>query len=381
MNGSGDTYLGLPLEFWFTGPLGIPFHIWSLVVATTGLIVGSFLNVVIHRMPLNQSVVTPPSHCPKCDHRIPLRLNLPVISWLWLRGRCANCAAPISPRYLAVELLTGVIFLTTWLTFGRTEALMAAALCVLFAGFIAATFIDFEHLIIPDEITLGGIVVGFLFSTAAPALQGVVDAPAAIRHSALGILVGGGLVYGILRLGKLLFGRHKISLEPGTRVIFHEGGVVLPSGEIVYEELFYRKSDAVVLHARRVELSDRCYTDRPVRLELRREPPVLRIGDEVFNAEEEPWMAAVTDPITLPREAMGFGDVKFMAAIGAFLGWKATLFALLASSILGTAVAVVLILLRRQNWSGRLGYGPYLAAAAMIWVFGGQALVRTWLGL
>ena len=381
MSGAGDTVLGLPLEFWFAGPLGVPFHIWSVVVTLAGLTIGSFLNVVIHRMPLNQSVVSPPSHCPKCDYRIPLRHNLPVLSWFWLRGRCANCGAPISPRYVAVEALTGAVFLTTWLTFGRAEPLMAAALCVLFAGFIAATFIDFEHLIIPDEITLGGIVAGFLFSAATPALQGAANAPAAMRASALGIFVGGGLVYGILRLGKLLFGRQKLALEPGTRVIFHEGGVVLPDGEIPHEELFYRKSDAVVLHAQRLELADRCYADRPVRLELRREPPVLRIGDEVFNAEEEPWLAAVTDRITLPREAMGFGDVKFMAAIGAFLGWPATVFALLASSLIGTAVALVLILLRRQNWSGRLGYGPYLAIAAMIWVFGGRTLVRAWLGL
>lgn len=380
MNGANDTYLGMPLEFWFTGPLGIPFHIWSLAVTLTGLMVGSFLNVVIHRMPLNQSVITPPSHCPKCDAKIPLRHNLPVVSWLWLRGRCANCAAPISPRYLAVEVLTGAVFLATWLTFGRAEPLMAAALCALFAGFIAATFIDFEHLIIPDEITLGGIVAGFLFSAASPALQGAANAPAALRASALGILVGGGLVYGILRLGKLLFGRQKVALEPGTRVLFHEAGLVLPTGEIPYEELFYRKSDAVVFHARRIELADRCYANQTVRLELRREPPALRIGDETFDADDEPWMAAETDAISLPREAMGFGDVKFMAAIGAFLGWPATLFSLLASSLLGTGVALVLILLRRQKWSGRLGYGPYLAAAAMLWVFGGRTLVRAWWG-
>ena len=377
---SDTTYLGMPLEFWSAGPLGIPFHLWSVFVGLVGLIVGSFLNVVIHRMPLDQSVVSPPSHCPKCDYQIPLRHNMPVLSWLILRGQCANCRAPISPRYLAVELFTGLVVLATWLTFGRSEPLMAGALCLLFAGFIAATFIDVEHLIIPDEITIGGIVVGLLLSAAAPALQGAVNIPAAMKSSALGIFVGGGVVYAVLRLGKLMFGRQKVELEPDSVVVFHEAGVVLPSETVPYEELFYRRSDAVTFQAKRLELSDRCFVDQPVRLELRREPPVLRVGGETFEAEHEPWMSAVIDRIVLPREAMGFGDVKFMAAIGAFLGWPATVFAQMASSVLGAFVALALIATGRQNWSGRLGFGPYLAAAAMIWVFGGQTFVRHWLG-
>lgn len=379
MNGSETTYLGLPLDFWFSGPLGLPFHIWTFAVTITGLMVGSFLNVVIHRMPLDQSVVTPPSHCPKCGYRIPLRHNLPILSWLVLRGRCGNCGAGISPRYLAVEALTGVLFLATWLTFGQTEPLMAAALCVLFAGFIAGTFIDFEHLMIPDEITIGGIVVGFLCSAAAPALQGATNIPAAMKASALGILVGGGLIYGVVRLGKLLFGRYHVKLPAESPVVFHEGGVVLPEGEMPYEELFYRKSDAVVFHAKRVELADRCYLDQTVRLELLRQPPVLHIGEEILNAEEQPWMSVITDQLTLPREAMGFGDVKFMAAVGAFLGWKATVFSLAVSALLGVVAALTMIVLRRQKWSGRLGYVPYLAAAAMIWAFGGQTITQRWL--
>ncbi len=378
MSGADTTYLGLPLEFWFTGPLGLPFHLWTLFFTVLGLMVGSFLNVVIHRMPLDESIVTPPSHCPKCGYRIPLRHNLPILSWLVLRGRCANCGAGISPRYLTVEALTGVVFLTTWLTFGQTEPLMAVALCVLLAGFIAGTFIDFEHLMIPDEITIGGIVVGFLFSAAAPALQGATDMPTALKGSALGMLVGGGVVYGVLRLGKLLFGRQKVQLPPNSLVVFHEAGVVLPDGEMPYEELFYRKSDAVVLHAKRVELADRCYTDVPVRLELLRDPPVLRVGEETLSADEQPWMSVITDRLTLPREAMGFGDVKFMAAVGAFLGWRAAVFSLAASSFLGVLVAFTLIALRRQKWSGRLGYVPYLATAATIWIFGGQTLVQRW---
>lgn len=373
------TYLGMPLEFWFTGPLGIPFHIWSFTMAVTGLIVGSFLNVVIHRMPLGMSVVTPGSHCPKCEYKIPLQLNLPIISWLWLRGKCANCSVSISPRYLAVEAFTGALFLLTWLKFGPTSPGMAWALCLLFAGFIAATFIDVEHLIIPDEITLGGIVVGFLLSVAVPDLQGVASIPESIKASGLGVVVGGGVVYAVLRMGKLLFGRERVPVSPETPVIFHEAGLVLPTGEIPYEEVFYRESDAVTAKARRVELFDRCFSNVPVRLELMRKVPVLRIGEETFEAADQPWMSVETEELVLPREAMGFGDVKFMAAIGAFLGWQATVFSLFASAVIGSVVAIALIAIGRQKWTGRLGYGPYIAVAAMIWVFGGHHFMDQWL--
>lgn len=371
-------FLGMPFEWWYPVVWGIPYPIWTVTWTILGLIIGSFLNVVIHRMPRDQSVVNPPSHCPHCNQRIPLRLNLPVISWLWLRGRCRSCAAPISARYLGVEVLTGGIFLLTWLVFGAQQPEVALALSLLFAGFIAATFIDLEHLIIPDEITLGGVVVGFLLSAVAPGLHGVETAALGLKASGLGIAVGGGVVYAVLRGGKLLFGRQRVGLEGTQRVVFHESGLVLPSGEIPFWELFYRPSDTVRCHGKRIELSDRCFRDQPVEVRLAATPAELRIGNETLEAEGEPYLAIETDRIDLPREAMGLGDVKFMAAIGAFLGWQATVFSLFASAVLGTAIALILIALGRQQWSGRLGYGPYIAAAAMIWVFGGRQWWMEW---
>ncbi|MFM2296124.1 MAG: type prepilin-like protein leader peptide processing enzyme, partial [Verrucomicrobiota bacterium] len=97
---------------------GVPFHFWSVTFFFFGTIVGSFLNVVIHRMPLGESVVSPPSHCPYCKYSIPWWLNIPLLTWLMLRGKCKNCSAPISPRYFLVELLTGLAFLGCWLAFG-----------------------------------------------------------------------------------------------------------------------------------------------------------------------------------------------------------------------------------------------------------------------
>src|SRR5258706_5780113 len=149
----------------------VPFHFWSVTFFVFGTMVGSFLNVCIHRMPRGESIVSPPSHCPHCQYSIPWFLNMPLVTWLYLRGKCANCRAPISIRYFLVELLTGIAFLACWLSAGRAFPLLALAYCVVLSGFIVATFIDFEHFIIPDEITLGGIVAGVLCSFAVPALH------------------------------------------------------------------------------------------------------------------------------------------------------------------------------------------------------------------
>src|SRR3954468_916297 len=139
----------------------VPFHFWSVTFFVFGSMVGSFLNVCIHRMPRGESIVSPPSHCPHCQYSIPWYLNVPLFTWLYLRGKCANCRAPISVRYFLVELLTGLLFAFSWVRFGAISPLLALAICILLGGFITATFIDFEHFIIPDEITMGGCVIGF----------------------------------------------------------------------------------------------------------------------------------------------------------------------------------------------------------------------------
>ncbi|HYG21289.1 MAG TPA: prepilin peptidase [Verrucomicrobiae bacterium] len=349
----------------------VPFHFWSLVFFVLGCMVGSFLNVVIHRLPLGQSVVSPPSHCPHCKYSIPWYLNVPLITWLYLQGKCRNCKAPISARYFLVELLTGIAFLGCWLAYGKTSAAIALVYSLLIAGFIAATFIDFEHFIIPDEITIGGTFAGLICSLVVPGLHGRATVSGNMIQSVLGVAVGAGVIYAILRIGKLLFGRQKLELPIDARIIFTETSVHLPDREIPFEELFYRKSDVVVLHARTLELPDRCYKDAVVRLS----PERLLINDEKLNPEEVAHMEAVSQEIVLPREAMGFGDVKFMAAIGAFLGWQATLFSLMISSMIGSVVGVALIAAGKREWSSRLPYGPYIAAAAVIWIFGGDRLL------
>jgi leader peptidase (prepilin peptidase) / N-methyltransferase len=350
----------------------VPFHFWSVVVFAFGCMVGSFLNVCIHRLPLGESVVSPPSHCPHCNYSIPWYLNIPLVTWVYLRGKCRNCGAPISVRYFLVELLTGVLFLGCWLSVGRQSTWLAIVYCFFLAGLIAATFIDFEHFIIPDEITIGGMIAGFVCSFLLPSMHGATSLIVSMKQSLIGMAVGAGIIYFILRLGKLVFGRHRMSLPAETKILFTDTAVQLPDKAIPYEDLFYRKSDTIVVRARTVELVDRCYRDVVVRLS----PAALRIGQEKLNPEEVPFLETVSSEIILPREAMGLGDVKFMGAIGAFLGWRAVIFSLVISSLIGSLVGLTLVVLRKRGLSSRLPYGPYIAVAAALWIFAGPALVQ-----
>ena len=350
----------------------VPFHFWSVVFFVFGSIVGSFLNVCIYRLPLELSVVNPPSHCPHCKYAIPFYLNVPLLTWLSLGGKCKNCRAPISPRYFIVELLTGLTFLACWLAFGHTSPWLALVDCLFLAGLITATFIDFEHFIIPDEVTLGGIVTGFVISLLLPALHEANSAGEGIARSALGIAVGGGVVYGVLRLGKLLFGKHKIKLPPDSKIIFTEFSLRLPDQEIPYEEFFYRKTDAIIFTAKKLELIDRSYAQAQVRLS----PTELQIDEATISPDSVLHLEAICSEITVPREAMGLGDVKFMAAIGAFTGWQGAIFSLMASSFIGSAVGIILICCRKREWSSRMPYGPYIAIAAAIWIFSGKYWIQ-----
>jgi leader peptidase (prepilin peptidase)/N-methyltransferase len=159
-----------------------------------GAIMGSFLNVCIVRIPKGQSITTPPSHCPICQAHIRSYDNLPLISYLWLRGHCRSCGATISPRYFFVELLTAVITVMLLLRFGLTPAFFIYL--VFAAALIAVSFIDLELQIIPDVISLPGIAVGLIASFLHfPWPREHLALPPSPLDSLLGILVGGGMLF------------------------------------------------------------------------------------------------------------------------------------------------------------------------------------------
>ena len=128
----------------------------SALSLLAGACIASFLNVVIWRVPRGESVVSPPSHCPKCGARIRWWCNIPVLSWLALRGRCRDCGAPISPRYVLVELLGAALFLAAFLRFGLFAPLMWVWISLMMAG----SFIDIDHQLLPDFVTVGGMAYG-----------------------------------------------------------------------------------------------------------------------------------------------------------------------------------------------------------------------------
>jgi len=238
-----------------------------------GLCFGSFLNVCIYRLPRGKSVVTPRSACPHCGDLIPLHHNVPVLSWLILRGKCRACKQPISPRYLAIELLTGLLFLGCYVHFGLTlEALKCAVLGYLLLGLV---FTDAETKLLPDALTLPGLALGLLFSLLVPVN------------------------------------------DLASRIIF---GLVSPAMRSGISWRLWSLSDSLLGAA---------------------------VGASFL------YGAAAIYLRTRGAEGMGFGDVKLMAMIGAFLGTKLTVLTIFAASLagslfgLGTVLAVWMKRIRR----------------------------------
>jgi leader peptidase (prepilin peptidase)/N-methyltransferase len=246
------------------------------ILVLLGLAVGSFLNVCIHRLPLGQSLNSPPSRCPNCDYRLRWFDNIPVVSYVMLGGRCRKCRTRISIRYPIVELVTMGLFLLHGAVFGWTALLIprlvfACAMVVLFA-------IDLEHQLLPNVITLPGIVIGLIASAVLP--PGLVDA-------VIGVLIGGGVLW--------------------------------------------------------------------------------LIGEAYFRFSG--------------HEGMGGGDVKMLAMIGAFLGWKLVLVTLVFSSVAGSIIGLLVIAARKGGMKYALPYGTFLALGALVASLAGEAIVNWYVGL
>jgi leader peptidase (prepilin peptidase) / N-methyltransferase len=254
----------------------LPSSVLIVVAALFGAVVGSFLNVCIYRLPLGASIVFPASACPHCRRELSWYENVPILSWLILRGRCRSCRAPIGVRYPIVEAISAVMFAAAFWYYGWTPLLVArlifgCALLVLFA-------IDLEHHLLPNAITLPGIVVGFLFSfVAEPGWQ----------SSLIGIVAGGGVLLATF-----------------------------------YLWLWIRKI-----------------------------------------------------------EALGMGDPKMLAMIGAFLGWKLTLLTLMLASFLGSVIGVLMIATRRGGLASQLPFGCFLALGAAVAAFSGNQILDWYLGM
>jgi len=347
---------------------------FNVVAFILGACVGSFLNVCIYRLPRNLSVNEPRrSFCPACKTQIPWHQNLPLVSWLLLRARCARCGAHIPIRYFLVELLTALSFFIIWKSFPWQ---MAIAYWVLLALVIAATFIDFEHFIIPDEITIGGTVGGLIACLAVPQLMNTDRRLPALLISAASATLGYALLWLVLEGGKIVFGKKRIRLEKPTTFSWTRHGedadFVVGEEKSLWSDFFAREKDQLLLHCSSAKVADGEFTEVVLRFHYNR----LQLGAETFELDHLDEITGTANEIEIPREAMGRGDLKFLACIGAFLGWRAVLFAIFAGSLYGSAIGLVTLILGKRVWSLKLPFGPYLALGAITWMFCGDSIVR-----
>jgi leader peptidase (prepilin peptidase)/N-methyltransferase len=342
-----------------------------------GAAVGSFLNVCIYRWPVDLSINKPRrSFCPNCKQPIPWHQNLPLISWMVLRGRCANCGAKIAFRYFAVELVTALLFLAIWQRFPWQ---IAIAYWVFVSLLVIGTFIDFEHFIIPDRVTIGGVIAGVVCSVVVPALMGTDSRFAAGVRSLLAAALGYVILLIVLEAGKIAFGRKRIRFDAPTAFTWIKRGddadFVVGTEESLWSDYFAREKDRLLLECDEVSIDHHRHEN--VTLDFRYDRVIAE--SNVLMLDDVTHISGMAREVVIPREAMGRGDLKFLAAIGAFLGWRAVLFSLFAGSLLGSVIGLITLVVGKRVWSAKLPFGPYLALGAVTWMLFGEILLH-WYG-
>ena len=365
-----------------------------------GSLIGSFSNVLIHRIPRGENIAFPPSKCPKCGHRLGFLDLFPIFSWLFLGGKCRYCKAPISWRYPLVELVSALGYLAIAWKFPFLDApLVTLALWFLFTMLLAGSAIDLETKILPDEFTLPAVGVGLIvaffagsgsFPSFTQALEG-----ALIGAGVLALIAG----YGAWVLRK--FAEVKYPTPPIDYQTVHLGGLV---GAWAHVAGGFWWAVAAGLGAMLLHAAANLLLKRYIRV-----PDALTLGGLIVSLILPAAIPGVTflsvvtgallgaggvaivagvlwvflpDPWKdVPEEfldpiAMGFGDVKLLAAIGAFLGWQGAIFGLAAAIALG---AVIGLIGRFMGGGREIPFGPYIAVGALVALFTGSAPLMAYL--
>lgn len=348
--------------------------LFAVFAFVLGAAVGSFLNVGIYRLPRDISVNKPRrSFCPACKAPIPWHQNVPLLSWLVLRGRCANCGARIAFRYFGVELLTALLFFAVWRFFPWHVAI---AYWVFVSILVVATFVDLEHFIIPDQITIGGTIAGVIAGFLVPELMHADSRLVAVVRSVLAAGLGYVILWLVLEGGKIAFGKKRVELDAPTPFTWTRHGddadFVVGEERSLWSEYFAREKDRLLLHCDEVKIDTRVFGAVILEFHYNR----VRVGGEEFVLDTLDQISGVAGELEIPREAMGRGDLKFLAAIGAFLGWRGVLFSIFAGSVVGSIVGLATLLIGKRVWSAKLPFGPYLALGALIWMFFGEKFVQ-----
>jgi leader peptidase (prepilin peptidase)/N-methyltransferase len=354
----------------------ISFYItlFAVTAFVTGAAIGSFLNVGIYRLPRDISIREPRrSFCPVCKAPIPWHQNIPLVSWLLLRGRCAKCGSKIAFRYFGVELLTALLFLAIWQFFPWK---IAIAYWVFVSILLIATFVDLEHFIIPDEVTIRGTIAGIIASLIVPELMGADSRLAALVRSALAAALGYVILWIVLEGGKVAFGKKRVTLD-GPRPFTwtrhgNDADFVVSEERCLWSDYFAREKDRLLLHCDEAKIDNRVIRNEVLEFHYNR----VRVGTDEIMLDTVDQISGTARELEIPREAMGRGDLKFLAAIGAFLGWRGVLFSICAGSVAGSLVGLATSIIGRRVWSSKLPFGPYLAFGALIWMFFGDSFAQ-----
>ena len=381
------------------------------VAFLTGACIGSFLNVVVWRVPRGESLVSPPSHCPRCDSPIKPWQNIPVLSWLLLRGRCFNCKQPISRRYPIVEFVTACLYLMVWFRVYEQQWHPAVLILHLYlvGALIAVTLIDLEHLRIPNIITFTGMGWALVAALIMPASRAASIDPAAwtatggiILNGLLGalpghlsnprllatldvlsgLLVGGLFLWAVHAVGRRLWGYHTTTPDQPQPVAITPDLLTIgdalsrPNGSEAPQSVVGIRITATNI---RVKWTGDTQPERPGSAPEKAILTMTQDGVAVGH-RTLPWTAidrldVVATRWATPREVLGLGDVKLMAMLGAFLGADAVLFIALIASAFGCITGALWLVVDPDRRQRPLPFGPFLATGAGIWVMGGAELV------
>jgi len=349
---------------------------WGIVAVVLGAFIGSFLNVVIYRVPRGMSVNKPArSFCPGCEKQIPWYRNLPVLTWILQRGRCAGCKATIPVRYLLVEMLTAILFGAVWWFYAGPEMFLG---WVLVALLVAISFIDGEHYIIPVNWCWVAIILAIAGSYFIANLHfpggllrgsGVINAFiqdgeiafkwAGVTSSVTGFLLGYLGLVAVVLLGKIAFGKRKITCDNSEMWSLREPETdddqlqfILGDEAIDWGEVFYRKTDRIELRGANFLVDGKLVKGQDLTIWERE----VHIGDEKFDIEKIESLSGEATEVVIPREAMGAGDPPFLGMIGAFLGPWAVILTLSASAI----YALIAAILGRVGVGKPLPFGPFI---------------------
>nr|WP_246580903.1 A24 family peptidase [Deinococcus aestuarii] len=362
------------------------------------MLVGSFSNVLIWRLPRGENVAFPPSHCPGCDHRLaPLDL-VPVGSWVALGGRCRYCRSPIKSRYPVVEALTGLGYAVIAALFPLTTyGAGTLGLMVLFTLLLVASAIDLDTYTIPDELTLPGVALGLAFAflntrsgaaeAGLPTLQGAVQ----------GALLGAGLLVTIDLIGSWVLRRFRERQYPEAPIGYQQLSLALLAGAWLgpwWGLGAALLSAAVNLAARRVVRVPEVVTLGGFLVSVALGGSgfgpglIVMVQGALMAAGAASLMAGVywwlkPEPegeadAPFDPSAMGFGDVKLAAVIGAFLGWERLLVAVVVAVVAGAVLGLLQLALKKEN---RVKFGPYLALGAVVALIWGGAIVQGYRGM